>query len=57
MVLGIAVTNVLAALVSVVTALSGVYNQLARGPVGVLAVVGIGFAFAGRKADVVLRAN
>ena len=47
MVLGIAVTNVLATLVSIATALSGVYNQLAWGPVGVFAGIGISFAIAG----------
>jgi hypothetical protein len=46
MVLGIVVTNVLAAGVSIVTALSDVYNQLAWGPVTVFVATGIGFALA-----------
>jgi hypothetical protein len=57
MVLGIAVTNALAALVSIVTALSGVYNQLAWGPVGVFAGIGIGFAIASRSARSTSRAS
>ena len=57
MVLGITVTNVLAALVSIATALSGVYNQLAWGPVGVFALLGIGFAIATRSAASAPRAS
>ncbi len=57
MVLGIAVTNGLAAVISVVTALSGVYNQLAWGPVGVFALMAIGFAFARGGSDSASRAS
>ena len=44
MVRGLGVANALAALVAVVGALSGVYNQFAWGPVATFSVFAIGFA-------------
>lgn len=48
MVLGLTVSNGLAALVAVVGALSGVYNQFAWGPVATFALCAIGFFLVGR---------
>ena len=48
MVLGLTVSNGLAALVAVVGALSGVYNQFAWGPVATFALCAIGFLLVGR---------
>jgi hypothetical protein len=57
LVLGLAVANVLAALASVGAALSGVYNQLAWGPVGVFTLAGLSFALIGRPAGSASRAS
>ena len=48
MVLGLTVSNGLAAVVAVVGALSGVYNQFAWGPVATFALCAIGFLLVGR---------
>lgn len=57
LVLGLAVTNVLAALVSTGAALSGVYNQLAWGPVVVFTLAGLSFVLIGRPTGSAARAN
>ncbi len=48
MVLGLTVLNGLAAIVAVLGALSGVYNQFAWGPVATFALCAIGFLLVGR---------
>jgi hypothetical protein len=48
MVLGLSVLNGLAALASVLGALSGVYNRFAWGPVGTFTLCSIGFLLVGR---------
>ena len=47
-VLGLTVSNGLAAIVAVVGAVSGVYNQFAWGPVATFALFAIGFLLVGR---------
>lgn len=49
MVLGLAVLNGLAAVVALFTALSGVYNYLAWGPVATFAILGLAFALTKRR--------
>jgi hypothetical protein len=48
LVLGLMISNGLAAVVAVLAARSGVYNQFAWGPVGTFALFAIAFLWAGR---------
>ena len=57
LVFGLAVTNALAALVSIGTARAGVYNQLAWGPVAVFALAAVGFALINRKTSAAVHAS